>query len=64
MLAIARGGLERRSRLNPKGEDETIWLRPLDAIAESGRSPAEDWIDRYQGPWKRTVDPAFDEAVF
>ena len=64
MLAIARGGLKRRARRNEKGEDETIWLKPLEAIAHSGRSPALDWIDRYEGPWGRSVDPAFEEAVF
>ncbi len=64
MLAIAQGGLKRRARLNAKGEDETIWLRPLKAIAESGRTPAEAWIERYEGPWARSVDPAFVEAVF
>ena len=64
MLAIARGGLARRARLNEKGEDETIWLRPLEAIAESGRSPAEDWIGLFLGRWGRSVDPAFVEAVF
>ena len=64
MLAIARGGLERRARRNDKGEDETIWLRPLEAIAESGRSPAHEWIECYEGPWGRRVDPAFAEAAF
>ncbi len=64
MLAISKGGLRRRARLNERGEDETVWLRPLVAIAESGRSPAHEWIDRYQGPWGRSVDPAFWEAVF
>jgi glutamate--cysteine ligase len=64
MLAISRQGLERRARRNDKGEDETIWLRPLEAIAESGRSPAHEGIDRYEGPWGRRVDPAFAEAVF
>ena len=64
MLAIARKGLWRRARLNAKGEDETIWLRGLEAIAESGRSPAEGWLDRYEHAWGRSVDPAFREAVF
>jgi glutamate--cysteine ligase len=64
MLAIARDGLKRRARLNAKGEDETILLRPLEAIAGSGREPARHWIERYEGPWGRSVDPAFDEAVF
>jgi len=64
MLAIARKGLQRRAQLNAKGEDETIWLKPLEAIAESGRTPAEGWLKRYEGPWKRSVDPAFVEAAF
>jgi glutamate--cysteine ligase len=64
MVAIARGGLTRRARLNAKGEDETVWLAPLEAIVDSGRSPAQDWIESFEGPWGRTVDPAFEEAVF
>ena len=63
MLAIARGGLKRRARPNAKGEDETIHLRPLEAIAESGREPARHWIERC-GPWGRSVEPAFEEAGF
>ncbi len=64
MLAIAEGGLKRRARLNAKGEDETVYLRPLEAVAESGREPARHWIERYEGPWGRSVEPAFDEAAF
>jgi glutamate--cysteine ligase len=64
VLAIAHGGLKRRARLNARGEDETIHLRPLEAIAESGREPARHWIERYEGPWGRSVEPAFDEAAF
>jgi glutamate--cysteine ligase len=64
MLAIAHGGLQRRARRNARGEDETTLLRPLEAIAESGREPARHWIQRYEGPWGRSVDPAFDEAAF
>ena len=64
MLAISRSGLERRARLNARGEDETILLHPLEAIADSGREPARRWIQRYEGPWGRSVDPSFDEAAF
>ncbi len=64
MLAIAHGGLKRRARVNAKGEDETMYLRPLEAIAESGREPARHWIERYEGPWGRSVEPVFDEAAF
>jgi glutamate--cysteine ligase len=64
MLAIARGGLKRRARVNSMGEDETILLAPLEAIAETGRAPARHWIERHEGPWGRSVEPAFDEAGF
>jgi glutamate--cysteine ligase len=64
MLAIAHKGLKRRARLSAKGEDETIYLRPLEAIAKSGREPARHWIERYEGPWGRAVEPGFEEAVF
>ena len=64
MLAVSRAGLKRRARLNAKDEDETIWLRPLEAIAQSGREPARHWIERYEGPWNRSVESAFDEAAF
>jgi len=64
MLAIAHDGLKRRARLNAKGEDETVRLRPLEAIAESGRESARHWIERYERPWGRSVEPAFDEAAF
>ena len=64
MLAISRSGLKRRARLNARGEDETILLHPLEAIADSGREPARRWIQRYEGPWGRSVDPSFDEAAF
>jgi glutamate--cysteine ligase len=64
MLEIARGGLKRRTRVNSRGEDETILLAPLEAIAESGRAAARHWIERYEGPWGRSVEPAFDEAAF
>ena len=64
MLAISRSGLKRRARVNARGEDETILLHPLEAIADSGREPARHWIQRYEGPWGRSVDPSFDEAAF
>ncbi len=64
MVAMARGGLARRAKRNGKGEDETVWLQPLEAIAASGRPPADLWIERFEGPWRQSVEPAFVEAVF
>jgi glutamate--cysteine ligase len=42
LLDIARAGLARRARLNPKGEDEGVYLRPLARLVEAGRCPADE----------------------
>jgi glutamate--cysteine ligase len=62
-LEIARAGLTRRARRDAEGDDESIYLAPLDEIVAEGRVPAERWIARFNGAWGRRVDPAFEEAV-
>ena len=63
-LAISRAGLSRRARRDGAGRDESRYLDPLDAIAGSGKTQAHDLLDRYRGPWRESVDPAFTECVF
>src|SRR3954453_12861317 len=64
VLALARAGLDRRADRDDAGRDETGFLDPLDAIAESGRTQAERLLDLYAGPWNGSVKPAFDACVF
>ncbi len=64
MVEIARGGLERRARRDAAGADETCFLDPLLAIAQSGRTPAEDLIAEYRTRWQGSVDPAFVEHAY
>jgi glutamate--cysteine ligase len=64
VLTMARAGLVRRARQDSAGRDEAMYLRPLDAIVERGRSPAQDWIERFNGDWGGSVDPAFAEAIY
>ena len=61
-LALARAGLKRRARAGAYGADETVFLDPLDAIVREGRTPAQDWIARFEGPWQGAIEPAFTEA--
>ncbi|MEY2935653.1 MAG: hypothetical protein RL033_6402 [Pseudomonadota bacterium] len=42
VVEIARGGLGRRARLNERGEDESVYLRPLQRLVEAGRCPADE----------------------
>lgn len=53
VLAISRGGLERR------GRQEGKYLKELEAIAESGVTQADHLLSLYHGEWKESVDPIY-----
>jgi glutamate--cysteine ligase len=63
-LAIARAGLARRKRLDAKGRDETIYLKPLDELVASGKTVADELLEKYEGPWGRNIDHVFPEMAF
>jgi glutamate--cysteine ligase len=63
VLALARGGLERRRRLDTAGRDETIHLDPLQEIVDRGRTQAEVLLDHFNGCWGGSVLPVFDECL-
>ena len=63
VLRISRGGLNRRGRRDARGRDETHYLAPLEKIVDSGVTASEHWISRFEGPWRRSVEPAFKEAL-
>jgi glutamate--cysteine ligase len=63
VLALARGGLARRAIRDAKGQDETLFLQPLEAVA-SGKSQAENLIHLFKTKWNANVDPAFAECAF
>ncbi len=64
VLALAREGLRRRARNDAKGNNESVYLDPLFAIAESGRTEAEEQLALYHGAWRGSVEPIFDTFVF
>jgi glutamate--cysteine ligase len=63
-LALARAGLGRRGRRDKAGRDETRYLDPLDDIVASGRTPAEELLERFHGAWGGSVDPVFSEYAY
>jgi glutamate--cysteine ligase len=63
MLALARAGLTRRARRDSAGADETIYLEPLEAIAQSGQTLAAQRLEAFHGRWRKSVEPAFEECA-
>lgn len=64
VVDLAREGLKRRARLDFQGSDETGYLKPLEEIIATGRSQAADLIEAYNGRWKGSVDPVFEELRY
>ncbi|HWX13372.1 MAG TPA: glutamate--cysteine ligase [Methylocella sp.] len=63
VLCIARAGLARRNRPGPRGQDESFYLAPLDAVLARG-SEAERLIRMFETQWTGSVDGAFEECVY
>jgi glutamate--cysteine ligase len=62
-LALAAAGLRRRAKTNDQGQDETVYLAPLERIVAEGRTLAERRLEAYQGAWSESVDGAFADCV-
>ncbi|MHC1948600.1 glutamate--cysteine ligase, partial [Bradyrhizobium sp. UFLA06-06] len=63
-LILSHAGLRRRGRIDHLGRDESRFLEPLERIIEAGRSPAEEMLEKFNGPWKGSVEPAYQEYAF
>jgi glutamate--cysteine ligase len=63
-LAISQAGLARRARTNGRGEDEGIFLEPVEAILRNGTTPAEEILMRYERDWDRQTAPLYREYAF
>jgi len=63
-LKLAHAGLRRRAHVDHQGRDESRYLEPLDQIVEAGRTPAEDMLQKFNGAWGGSVEPAYEEYAF
>ncbi|WP_033074105.1 glutamate--cysteine ligase [Sphingopyxis sp. MWB1] len=64
VLDIAAAGLAARGEVNSMGDNEVGFLEPLRQIVKSGKSPADDLLDRYHGAWKGDFCPLYEELSF
>ncbi len=63
-VGIARSGLAARGRLNGDGQDESIFLQPLEEVLARKATMAEDLLARYNGRWNGSVEPVFEEFQY
>ena len=64
VVAIARAGLKARRQLDAKGNDETMYLAPLERAVESGLAPADELLARWKGEWKGSFAPLFRDCAY
>ncbi len=64
VLKFARAGLARRKRLDVSGQDETRYLDVLDDRLARGTTPAQELLEKYNGPWAGSVDPIYTEDAY
>ena len=64
LVALSRDGLRRQAVLNAAGQDETIYLQPLEAIIEAGKSPARRVLEEWNGPWHGAVAKLIEYAKY
>jgi glutamate--cysteine ligase len=62
-VAIAARGLAARNRRNAAGNDESVYLAPLQRIVAGEPTQAEHWLARYHQAWQGDVRRIYSEAV-
>ncbi len=63
MVAIANAGLKSIGMVNSLGENESIFLAPMQHAVKHRKTQAEVWLDAYHGHWNQNVDRIFIEAM-
>jgi len=64
VVEIAHAGLRARNRLDSHGNDETIYLAPLDRAVASGLAPADELLAHWRDGWKGSFEPLFREHAY
>ena len=61
VLEIAEAGLKSRKLLDSKGEDERKYLAPLQEIVKSGKTYADEMLDKYYSAWDEDITHIFKQ---
>ena len=55
LLEIAWEGLRRQNVVNDLGDDETVYLKPLKALVDQGKCPADILVDKWEGELRQDI---------
>ncbi len=61
VVELSRAGLARRARRNAEGDDESVFLAPLQDIVARRQTLAQSLEARYRGEWGGKAEPAFTD---
>jgi glutamate--cysteine ligase len=64
VVEIAHTGLRARRRLDAQGNDETVYLAPLDRAVASGLAPADEMLAKWKGEWGRSFAPLYRDYAY
>lgn len=64
IFRLAREGLEARARLDDFGHSEAEFLEPIEGIIATGRTPAEELLDKFYNDWSGEIDHIFHELAY
>ncbi|MGK9052365.1 glutamate--cysteine ligase [Neorhizobium petrolearium] len=64
VVAISKAGLKARNRLNRDGQDESIFLQPIEEVLAKKATMAEDMLALYHGRWNGSVEPVFEDYQY
>ena len=64
VVEIAHAGLRKRRRLDQHGNDETVYLAPLDRAVASGLAPADELLAKWKGEWKGSFVRLFRDLAY
>ncbi|RJT25668.1 glutamate--cysteine ligase [Chakrabartia godavariana] len=64
VLDIASAGLSARGQVNSMGDNESGFLNPLRRIVDSGKTTADELLEKFNGPWGGDLSKVYDEYSF
>jgi len=63
-VRISTAGLKARAKLNGDGQDESVFLQPLEEVLAKKATLADDLLSLFNGRWNGSVEPVFDEYQY